>query len=108
MEQFDATTAVAVQDYTNTGSYIHYARPFGMVDKSPLSRAMCPELHLFIHMVGLYIGMGRSENARYPPVVNITATSLNAKYMAFAMLKPKVDVPGYINMANGFRVIEST
>lgn len=50
--------------------------------------------------MGLYIGMSRSENARYPSVVNITTTSLNAKYMAFAMLKPKVDVPGYINMTN--------
>lgn len=94
--QYEAVFDDPLEEYKHTQAYIHYAKAFGMCERSPISISMCPDLHFLVHLVGIAMGSPRSTNARLPRSVSTADNILVAAFLAKASNKIVVEGPQYV------------
>ncbi|XP_075553965.1 uncharacterized protein LOC142586981 [Dermacentor variabilis] len=66
-------------------SYFPYLRLLGILFKSPLAVTVAPEIHAFIHSVGILRMQQRSMNARFLGFVKEELVLMNARIFALAL-----------------------
>jgi Rhabdovirus nucleocapsid protein len=77
-------------------SYAHYVMAWGLTSKSPYSTSHNPNLHLWLHTVGVLMGKERSRNARMVPGANERYCVHNA-IMTARMIKATVGMAPFFD-----------
>lgn len=70
------------QEMDQSRSYSMYFMELGLSTKSPYSAILNKDLHLFVHTVGVSLGMTRSKNARLVGAPDLTSPLTNAIIMS--------------------------
>lgn len=66
-------------------SYMPYLSDMGISPKSPYSATANSSLHMWAHIVALYLGSEKSKNARIPLESDLPNVQINAALLAFAL-----------------------
>jgi len=82
-------------------SYAPYLSDMGLSVRSPYSATACPSLHTWCHMVGVYLGSVRSQNAKSPGDTAKFVIRANAALMGYALRKNTNIKPAYVDQKPG-------